>query len=112
MAIPNWWWALVKPGGYLVIVVPDEDLYEQGMWPSRFNTDHKATFNLGESKSWSPVSYDIEALVQALPRAEIIEARLGTVRNFGSRNRPSVMQRDRRPASRRPSRATITRNRA
>src|SRR5262245_895099 len=34
------WWALVKPGGYLVLVVPHEDLYEQGVWPSRFNPDH------------------------------------------------------------------------
>src|ERR1700730_16888727 len=24
------WWALVRDGGYLVLVVPDEDLYEQG----------------------------------------------------------------------------------
>ena len=75
VALGNWW-SLVKPGGYLVIVVPDEDLYEQGIWPSIFNSDHKATFNLGKSKSWSPVSYDIQALVGALPDAEIIEARL------------------------------------
>jgi len=70
------WWALVKPGGYLVVVVPDEDLYEQGFWPSIFNIDHKATFNLGKRESWSPVSYDIEALIKALPGAEILEARL------------------------------------
>ena len=25
------WWGLVKPGGYLVTVVPHEDLYEQGI---------------------------------------------------------------------------------
>ena len=30
------WWQLVKPGGAMVIVVPDEDLYEQGVWPSLF----------------------------------------------------------------------------
>jgi SAM-dependent methyltransferase len=70
------WWGLVKPGGYLIIVVPDEDLYEQGIWPSVFNPDHKATFNLRKLRSWSPVSYDIEALVKALPGAEIVEARL------------------------------------
>ena len=70
------WWQLVKPGGYLVIVVPDEDLYEQGAWPSLFNTDHKATFNLKKKKSWSPVSYDIESLVRALPGAEVIDARV------------------------------------
>jgi SAM-dependent methyltransferase len=68
------WWGLVKPGGYLIIVVPDEDLYEQGIWPSVFNPDHKATFNLRKLKSWSPVSYDIEALVAALPGAEIVYA--------------------------------------
>jgi len=27
----NQWWALVRPGGYLILVVPDEDLYEQGV---------------------------------------------------------------------------------
>jgi SAM-dependent methyltransferase len=75
IAIRNWW-ALVKPGGHLVIVVPDEDLYEQGAWPSLFNPDHKATFNLRRSNSWSPVSYDIEALVGALPGARIVEAHL------------------------------------
>jgi SAM-dependent methyltransferase len=69
------WWSLVKPGGYLIIV-PDEDLYEQGIWPSIFNPDHKATFNIRKLKSWSPVSYDIEALVKALPGAETVEARL------------------------------------
>lgn len=68
------WWKLLKPDGYLVVVVPDKDLYEQGIWPSRFNTDHKNTFRLGKDASWSPVSHDIEALVKALPHAEIISA--------------------------------------
>src|SRR5271166_2368833 len=27
------WWGLVRPGGHLIIVVPHEDLYEQGAWP-------------------------------------------------------------------------------
>lgn len=68
----NEWWELVKPDGYLVIVVPDEDLYEQGLWPSKFNSDHKNTFTLKKEKSWSPVSHNIEALIKALPKAEII----------------------------------------
>jgi SAM-dependent methyltransferase len=66
------WWALVRKGGYLVLVVPDEDLYEQGGWPSLFNSDHKATFRIGKKTTWSPVSYDIVALVQSLDRAEIV----------------------------------------
>ena len=35
------WWKLVKPEGTMFVVVPDEDLYEQGYWPSLFNSDHK-----------------------------------------------------------------------
>jgi len=66
------WWALIKPGGYLVLVVPDEDLYEQGSWPSRFNGDHKATFTLKTEKSWSPVSHNIRELVACLPDAELL----------------------------------------
>jgi SAM-dependent methyltransferase len=68
------WWTLVRPGGYLVLVVPDEDLYEQGGWPSLFNRDHKATFRLNKTDTWSPVSYDIAKLVGSLEGAEIISA--------------------------------------
>lgn len=70
------WWSLVKPGGYLIVVVPDEDLYEQGIWPSAFNSDHKSTFRLGKSESWSPVSHDILALCKALPASEVVSADL------------------------------------
>jgi Methyltransferase domain len=66
------WWSLVREGGYLVLVVPDEDLYEQGAWPSLFNKDHKATFRLRKETSWSSVSFDIEKLVGALPGARIV----------------------------------------
>jgi SAM-dependent methyltransferase len=66
------WWALVKPGGVLVVVVPDEDLYEQGFWPSLFNADHKATFRACGPSNWSPVSYDLCALMSALPNSEPI----------------------------------------
>jgi ubiquinone/menaquinone biosynthesis C-methylase UbiE len=50
------WYKLVKPGGILMVIVPDEDLYEQGHFPSLFNDDHKSTFTISKSKSWSPVS--------------------------------------------------------
>lgn len=69
------WWALVKPGGYMIVVVPDEDLYEQAAWPSLFNTDHKTTFRMGGTNSWSPVSHDIAKMMKNLPQAEIITAK-------------------------------------
>lgn len=66
------WWQLVKPGGFLVLVVPEENLYEQGFWPSIFNEDHKATFRISGTRSWSPVSHNICDLVHNLPEAEIL----------------------------------------
>lgn len=41
-AVTNWW-RILKPGGYLIIVVPHRDLYEQKKeLPSRWNGDHKS----------------------------------------------------------------------
>jgi SAM-dependent methyltransferase len=53
------WIRVVRPGGHLVISVPDEDLYEQKVWPSTFNSDHKMTFTLCKKTSWSPVSVNV-----------------------------------------------------
>lgn len=70
------WWKLVKVDGIMMIVVPDEDLYEQGYWPSLFNWDHKATFTLSKEKSYSEVSYNLYELVSGLKNTEIIALRL------------------------------------
>jgi hypothetical protein len=67
------WWSLVKPGGHMVFVVPEENLYELGQWPSIFNADHKWTFRKGGATSWSPVSLDVIELVAKLPKCEAIE---------------------------------------
>jgi len=53
------WIRVIRPGGHLIISVPDEDLYEQGVFPSTFNTDHKMTFTLCKKISWSPVSVNV-----------------------------------------------------
>lgn len=39
------WLRVLKPGGYLQVVVPDYTLYEQLNWPSRYNSDHKHSFS-------------------------------------------------------------------
>lgn len=62
------WLRVLKPGGHLVITVPDEDLYEQGMWPSTFNGDHKHTFTLYKRESWSPVSINVVDLLRSFER--------------------------------------------
>ena len=45
MALANWGKAL-KPGGFIVITVPDFYLYEHGNWPSKYNDDHKSTWSV------------------------------------------------------------------
>ncbi|MCE0483872.1 MAG: class I SAM-dependent methyltransferase [Methylacidiphilales bacterium] len=70
------WWKLVKTGGYLFVLVPDEDLYEQGVFPSRFNDDHKATFTISKAKSWSPLSHNVLELGQSLAGGEIVSLQL------------------------------------
>ena len=66
------WWQLVKPGGHLILIVPDEDLYEQGVFPSRFNPEHRATFTIFKERSWSPVSINVRDLAHSLPNAELV----------------------------------------
>ncbi len=53
------WLRVLKPGGYAVIMIPDEDLYEQGKFPSTNNSDHKWTFTLHKQKSWSSKSVNV-----------------------------------------------------
>jgi SAM-dependent methyltransferase len=73
------WWSLVKPGGVLFVIVPDEDLYEQGSWPSRHNSDHKHTFTLAKKHSWSPKSNNMLDLARSLPGGELVSLRLNDV---------------------------------
>ena len=70
------WWELVKPGGYLITIVPHEDLYEQFNWPSIFNKDHKATFRNSGEISWSPVSINILDECRELNNCEILSCKL------------------------------------
>jgi SAM-dependent methyltransferase len=60
------WLRVLKPGGHLVVIVPDEDLYEQGIFPSTFNGDHKWTFTMYKTQSWSPRSINLMALLAEL----------------------------------------------
>lgn len=77
------WFRVLKPNGYLVVTIPDEDLYEQGVFPSTFNTDHKNTFTVLKRGSWSPRSVNVLELLAALgDEAQIIKIELivGTYR--------------------------------
>ena len=64
-ALKNWF-RVLKPGGHLIVLVPDEDLYEMGIFPSQSNLDHKWTFTLWKESSWCDKSVNVTDLVKTL----------------------------------------------
>ena len=60
------WFRILKPGGHLVVTVPEEDLYEQGIFPSTFNFDHKWTFTIYKESSWSLKSINVLEMLSGL----------------------------------------------
>jgi len=71
------WVRVVRPGGHLVVLIPDEDLYEQGVWPSTYNLEHKHTFTIHKATSWSPVSVNVTDLLASVSRqAEVLKVEL------------------------------------
>lgn len=84
------WLRVIKPHGYLIVTVPDEDMYEQGVFPSTFNRDHKWTFSIMKSRSWSERSINVLELLQGLgPAADIEKIEL-----LNSSYRPSLPRYD------------------
>jgi hypothetical protein len=67
------WLRVLRRGGHLILTVPDEDLYEQGVWPSTFNSDHKHTFTILKQRSWSPVSINVFDLLHSIEVETSIE---------------------------------------
>jgi tetratricopeptide (TPR) repeat protein len=69
MAALQRWFDVLKPGGHMVLLFPDEDMYEQGIWPSNKNNDHKWTFAIYKKRSWSPKSLNVIEMVAKLSEA-------------------------------------------
>lgn len=77
------WSQVVKPGGHLVVTVPDFDLYEDGKWPSRYNADHKWKFTLSRGHDPSNGLVNVLSLLSGLKIGCAVE-RLQLVRDFYS----------------------------
>ena len=67
------WLRVVRPGGYIIFAIPEEDLYEQEVFPSTFNRDHKNTFTLYKKKSWSNKSINVLDLVSSIGSDAAVE---------------------------------------
>ena len=79
------WFRVLKPGGYLIVTIPEEDLYEQGTWPSNKNLDHKHSFTINKKESWSPKSINVLDLLVSL--GESADIRKVSVEDSGYRYR-------------------------
>ena len=86
IALANWA-RIVKPGGYLIITVPDEDLYEHGHWPSRYNPDHLWSFTICKVASPMPKSINVVDLAREFGDRLELE-RLVLVRDFFRKDIP------------------------
>ncbi|MBL6455554.1 FkbM family methyltransferase [Belnapia sp. T6] len=75
------WIRVTRPGGHLVITVPDEDMYERGHWPSRANPDHKWSFTACKAESWAPKSINVLDLAREFSGLVELE-RIQVLRDF------------------------------
>ena len=85
------WFRVLRSGGHLIVVVPEEDLYEQGVFPSNLNKDHKWTFSINKTQSWSQKSLSVLDLISDLgSSAELV--RIQKLNIFNRENWPRYDQ--------------------
>jgi SAM-dependent methyltransferase len=75
IAMQNWI-RILKPKGHMIITVPDEDIYEQKNWPSRYNGDHKTSWTIQKTHSWCPVSINCTDFFRNFPELSILKLEL------------------------------------
>ncbi len=75
IALKNWW-RVIKPGGYLILYLPDVFLYEKkSTLPSSWNLDHKHFFSI--DKDISPDTIGVIPLIQrTLLNVEIVDKKV------------------------------------
>jgi len=71
IAMKNWI-RVCKPGGYIVVIIPDEQLYEHNMWPSKFNWDHKWSFRIWSKDTLHKKHINVVDMLTWHPGVEII----------------------------------------
>ena len=85
------WLDLLKPGGFAVVTVPDEDLYGKGEWPNRFNRNHKSSFTMCKPAQALPRSVEVLDLVRSMTHVAECE-RVLLVRDHYDDERANVDQ--------------------
>jgi SAM-dependent methyltransferase len=74
VALANWW-RVLKPGGFLILYIPDRDLYEKKVTlPSRWNKDHKTFFLLDTDEPPNTIGV-LPLIGRALQGFEVMNAK-------------------------------------
>lgn len=56
----NNWIRVLKKGGHMILLLPDEDMFEQGQWPSVYaGKDHITAWTIKKNQSWCPASINV-----------------------------------------------------
>jgi SAM-dependent methyltransferase len=63
VALTNWF-RVVRTGGHIIVTIPDEDMYEHGIWPSQYNPEHHFSFTICKDVSMMPRSVNVTDLVK------------------------------------------------
>lgn len=58
------WLDVLRPGGYAIFLLPDEDLHGNGQWPNPFNSQHKSSFTIYNERRVLPHSINVLDLVR------------------------------------------------
>ncbi|WP_345817790.1 methyltransferase domain-containing protein (plasmid) [Paraburkholderia sp. PREW-6R] len=86
------WLRILKPGGFLIVTVPDEDLYERGHWPSWFNATHKWSFTVYKPQSPLPRSLNVLDLYREFSQVAECERVVQLRHDFDDHAAPGVDQ--------------------
>lgn len=90
VALANWL-RVLKPGGYLVFTVPDEELYERLCWPSRWTNEHLWSFTIYKANSPMPKSINVVDLVREFS-SQVACERIMLIDDFYQPHLPDVDQ--------------------
>lgn len=74
------WIRVCKQYGHLVITIPEEEMYEHGHWPSKYNDDHKWSFTL-TSNSFMPKSINLLEMLVEMKHIATVE-KIEVIRDF------------------------------
>lgn len=68
------WVDILKPTGHIILTLPDEDMFEQGRWPSTFaGSDHVSSWTIFKFESWSPKSINCVEFFSRYRELEILK---------------------------------------